>query len=154
MSSREEAHHMLTDAGPSIVVGTRTRGTRVSSSLSKSLRLSFPQYGFKAGRSDEAFPTYRLAIVLRALGFPRESLLGVRGKGWGAPPGERSAALPQGPSLRSGLCWPSPSSLNRPHPPQLRAPLDFAAVRFIRDAFAVPIPPCLARRPQLVLSFP
>ena len=78
---------MLTDAGPSIVVGTRTRGTRVSSSLSKSLRLSFPQYGFKAGRSDEAFPTYRLAIVLRALGFPRESLLGVRGKGLGSTSG-------------------------------------------------------------------
>src|SRR5258708_25772478 len=28
-----------------------------------------------------------------------------------------SAALPQGPSLRSGLCCPGPSSLNRPHPP-------------------------------------
>ena len=27
------------------------------------------------------------------------------------------SALPQGPSLRSGLCCPSPSSLNRPYPP-------------------------------------
>src|SRR5262249_62309545 len=54
--------------------------------------------------------------------------------------------------LRSGLCCPSPSSLNRPHPPQLRAHLDFAAVRLIRDAFAVHVPPCLGD-PQLVLSF-
>jgi hypothetical protein len=30
------------------------------------------------------------------------------------------AALPQGPSLRSGLFCPGPSSLNRPHPPQLQ----------------------------------
>ena len=29
--------------------------------------------------------------------------------------------------------------LNRPHPPQLRAHPDFAALRFIRDAFAVHI---------------
>jgi hypothetical protein len=29
-----------------------------------------------------------------------------------APPCERSAALPQGPSLRSGLCCPRPSSLS------------------------------------------
>src|SRR6476646_2242873 len=29
----------------------------------------------------------------------------------------RSAALPRGPSLRSGLCCPGPSTLNRPHPP-------------------------------------
>ena len=52
-------------------------------------------------------------------------------------------ALPQGPSLRSGLCCPSPSSLNRPHPPHSRAHHDFAARRFIRDAFAVLSP----RRP-------
>ena len=39
----------------------------------------FPRYGFKAGISDEAFPTDRFAIVLRALGFHRESLLNVRG---------------------------------------------------------------------------
>src|SRR5215467_4508384 len=35
----------------------------------------FPQYGFKAGISDEAFPTHRFAIVLRALCFHRDSLL-------------------------------------------------------------------------------
>ena len=52
-------------------------------------------------------------------------------------------ALPQGPSLRSGLCCPSPSLLNRPHPPHSRAHRDFAARRFIRDVFAVLLP----RRP-------
>ena len=36
-----------------------------------------------------------------------------------------SAALPQGPSLRSGLCCPGPSSLNRPHAPHSQAHLDF-----------------------------
>jgi hypothetical protein len=46
-------------------------------------------------------------------------------------------ALPQGPSLRSGLCCPKPSSLNRPHPPRSRAHRDFTAWRLIRNAFAV-----------------
>jgi hypothetical protein len=50
--------------------------------------------------------------------------------GWGNPP-------PQGPSLRSGLCCPGPSSLNRPHPPHSQAHRDFPAERLIRDAFAV-----------------
>ena len=54
-----------------------------------------------------------------------------------------TAALPQGPSVRSGLCGPSPSTLTRPHPPHSRAHRDFAAQRFMRDAFAVPWP----RRP-------
>ena len=39
-----------------------------------------------------------------------------------------SAALPQGPSLRSGLCCPGPSSLNRPHPPHSRAHPDFTVL--------------------------
>jgi hypothetical protein len=47
------------------------------------------------------------------------------------------AALPQGPSLRSGLCCPDPSTLNRPHPPRLQAHSDFAVSRFIRNAIAV-----------------
>ena len=50
--------------------------------------------------------------------------------GWGNPP-------PQGPSLRSGLCCPGLSSLNRPHPPHSQAHRDFTAGRLIRDAFAV-----------------
>jgi hypothetical protein len=55
-----------------------------------------------------------------------------------APPCERFSALPQGPSLRSGLCCPGPSSLNWPHAPHSPAHPDFAARRFIQDAFAVP----------------
>ncbi len=55
------------------------------------------------------------------------------------PPCERFSALPQGPSLRTGLFCPGPSSLNRPHPPHSQAHPDFAALRFIRGALAVPI---------------
>jgi hypothetical protein len=62
-------------------------------------------------------------------------------------------ALPQGPTLRSGLCCPGPSSLNRPHPPHSRAHPDFTVSRLIRDAFAVPIGMGLGD-PRLVLSFP
>ena len=50
-----------------------------------------------------------------------------------------SAALPQGPSLRSGFFCPDPSTLNRPHPPHSRAHLDFTVSRLIPDALAVPI---------------
>jgi hypothetical protein len=46
-------------------------------------------------------------------------------------------ALLQGPSLRSRLCCPGPSSLNRPHPPLSQAHRNFAAQRFICGAFAV-----------------
>ena len=67
------------------------------------------------------------------------SLLSVRDDGaHPAPPCERYSALPQGPSLRSGLCCPGPSSLNWPHAPHSQAHPDFAAARFIRDIFAVP----------------
>ncbi len=46
--------------------------------------------------------------------------------------------LPQGPSLRSGLFCPGPSSLIRPHPPHSQAHHDFIAVRLIRGVFAGP----------------
>src|ERR1700730_3000901 len=58
-----------------------------------------------------------------------------------------SAALPQGPSLRSGLCCPGPSSLIWSHAPHLQAQLDFTAMRLIRAAFAVP-PISAPRRPR------
>jgi len=63
--------------------------------------------------------------------------------GGGYPP-------PQGSSLWSELCCLEPSSLNRPHPPHLRAHRNFTAWRFICDAFAV-----RERRgdPQVVPSF-
>ena len=50
------------------------------------------------------------------------------------------AALPQGPSLRSGLCCPSPSSLNRPHAPHSPTRRNFPAMRVICAAFAVLAP--------------
>jgi hypothetical protein len=49
----------------------------------------------------------------------------------------RILRLPQGSSLRFGLCCPDPSTLNRPHPPHSQAHRDFTARRLIRDAFAV-----------------
>ena len=48
-----------------------------------------------------------------------------------------SAALPQGSSLRSGLCCPGPSSLNCPPAPHSRALPVFAALRLIRVVIAV-----------------
>jgi len=48
-----------------------------------------------------------------------------------------SVALPQGPSLQSGLCCPGPSSLNWPHPAHSQAHRNFTGLRFICDAFAV-----------------
>ena len=47
------------------------------------------------------------------------------------------AALPQGPSLRSGLCCPDPSTLIRPHPPHSQAQCDFTALQLIRPVLAV-----------------
>jgi hypothetical protein len=47
-------------------------------------------------------------------------------------------ALPQGPSLRAGLCCPGPSSLRRPHPPHSPARPNFPARQVICGAFAVP----------------
>src|ERR1700680_2344972 len=50
------------------------------------------------------------------------SLLCVRGDALGCTSVRAvSTALPQGPSLPSGLCCPGPSSLSRPHPPHSRA---------------------------------
>src|SRR5262245_56830775 len=62
-------------------------------------------------------------------------------------------ALPQGSSLRTGLCSPGPSTLNRPHPPQFRSHPNCAALRLIRDAFAVHVPSMPRCDPRLVLSF-
>ena len=45
--------------------------------------------------------------------------------------------LPQGPSLRSRLYCPGPSSLSRPHAPHSQAHRNFTAQRFICGAFAV-----------------
>ena len=42
------------------------------------------------------------------------------------------AALPQGPSLRSGLCCPGPSSLMRPHAPHSPAHFDFTETAYTK----------------------
>ena len=121
----------------------------------------FPQYGFKAGLSEGAFPARRpivaplwFASLLRASRFQTcSSPLSVGAVvRLGAAIPATTVALPQGSSLRSGLFCPGPSTLNRPHPPQWRAHLDFAALRFIRNALAVHVPLCLGD-PPLVLSF-
>jgi hypothetical protein len=114
--------------------------------------VSFPQYGWKAGLSGSALA--HAAQVKPAPGIPCASrrfasaLRALRGHTWcpalcqngglgGALPFEEMPPLPQRSSLRSGFCCPSPSPLNRPHPPRSWAHPDFTALRFIRDAFAV-----------------
>jgi len=130
-----------------------------SSSL-KFRSAGFPRYGFKAGISDKAFP---FGVSRTPVGLPLSfvlpaSLVGIpvlcRGTLCaGTPPFERPLPLyPKGPSLRSGLCCPGPSTLNRPHPSHSRAHPDFTAWRLIRDVFAVHIRICLSD-PRLVLSF-
>jgi hypothetical protein len=105
-----------------------------SSSL-KFRTAGFPRYGFKAGISDKAFP---FGVVLTSIGWPLSfvlpaSLVGIPvlcredAARWSTSVRAASAALPQGPSLRSGLCCPGPSTLNRPHPPHSQAHPDFTA---------------------------
>src|SRR5258708_31723549 len=114
----------------------------------------FPRYGFKAGNFKRGLPNTWFAIALRALCFHRDSLRCVKDDALvNTSVRADAAALPQGPSLRSGLFCPGPSSLIRPHPPHSRAHPDFTAWRLIRDAFAVHIRICLGD-PRLVLSFP
>jgi hypothetical protein len=98
----------------------------------------FPQYGFKAGWSDKAFPcdaalaSDGLPFVLRAPPLP---------------------LYPRGPRSRPGFSVPLHPHL-RPHPPRSQAHPDFTAQRLIRNAFAALTAP---RRPPsgstLSLSF-
>ena len=108
--------------------------------------------GWKVGFSDSAFPgvaqikpapgilcaSNRFASALRALCCHILRPAQCRDTGLSdAPPFEEISPLPQRSSLRSGFYCPSPSTLNRPHPPHSRAHPDFSALRLIRDAFAV-----------------
>ena len=106
----------------------------------------FPQYGFKGGLSEGAFPTVthknpvRVVCILPAcLPLPavRNSALCRRRCALKHRHASGFTALPQGSSLRSGLYCPGPSSLNRPHPPHSWAQRAFAALQLIRPAFAV-----------------
>src|SRR5262252_2240028 len=102
--------------------------------------VGFPQSGFKAGISAAAFPVPWFAIALRALCCHRFTPALCQGRcAYKHLRASGSTALPQGPSLRSGLCCPGPSSLTWPHPPHSRAHLGFTDSRLIPDAFAVPI---------------
>jgi hypothetical protein len=80
-------------------------------------------------------PSYQLVVALRASAFDPPKVGSV--DAITAPPCGGLCHLPQGPSLRIGLCYPGPSSLSRPHPPRSQAHRDFAARRLIRGAFAV-----------------
>ena len=112
----------------------------------------FPQYGSKAGLSDGAFP-YSVPVkpapgvpsascglhpsfVLSAA-FPVIPLRVGQVARWSTAIRAAYAALPQGPSLRSGLCCPGPSPLHRPHPSHSQARRNFPAMPVICDAFAV-----------------
>ena len=139
--------------------GLRMMPTSPSSPL-KFRTAGFPRYGFKAGLSGGAFPrdvhVSRRMVCVHPACPPLANTESPFCAGGVARVNTAMravcTALPQGPSLRSGFCCPGPSSLTRPHPPHLRAHHDFAARRFIRDAFAVLLP----RRPTSgsVLSLP
>ncbi len=113
--------------------------------------LGFPQYGWKAGLSDGAFPDRRSVKSAPGIPEPTASLrppfvrlvakpgtpalcragdsIAHRRGGWGCPP-------PQGPSLGSGFCCPRASSLIGPIRPTRRH-IAISPSRLIRDAFAV-----------------
>ena len=115
----------------------------------------FPQYGSKAGLSDRAFPdrtSVKLAPSMPVAwsGLPPSFVLFRGSMGQSVlsrrPPARSNTAmratyvaLLQGPSLRSRLCCPGPSTLNRPHPPHSRAHPHFTDLRLIGNACAVPI---------------
>ena len=127
------------------LIGLRMMPTFPSSPL-RFRTVGFPQYGSKAGLSGGTFPSSAphdraSPVCLRpscrrqehlVLALSRGVLLGQRHRR-----ASGSAALPQGPSLRSGLCCPSPSSLNRPHAPHSQTRRNFPALRVIYGAFAV-----------------
>jgi hypothetical protein len=108
----------------------------------------FPRYGSKAGLSvgacpgeaDRSTPHHSLRptfasprVVRLAFALSRSTTLTERRRR-----ASGLTALPQGPSLRSGLCCPGPSSLMRPHPPHSPARHNFPARQVICGAFAVP----------------
>jgi hypothetical protein len=124
--------------------GLRMMPTFPSSPL-KFRTAGFPQYGFKAGYqkvpSREWRPRFapsRFASLPRSAAFSLScSALCRRGCAFRTATRAADPALPQGSSLRTGLCCPHPSSLNRPHPPHSWAQHAFAALQLIRPAFAV-----------------
>ena len=93
-------------------------------SWSRFRTVGFPQYGFKAGLSDRAFP---FDATLASVGLPLSFVLPATRVGSPFCAGGRCAlehlrssgpaALPQGPSLQTGFFCPGPSSLTAPSAP-------------------------------------
>ena len=124
--------------------GLRMMPTSPSSPL-KFRTAGFPRYGFKAGLSGGACP--RGVHVSRRLVCVHPSCPPLANRESPFCAGEVArmstavrafTALPQGPSLRSRLCCPGPSSLIRPHPSPSQAHRDFTTWWLIRVALAVP----------------
>ena len=128
----------------SLVGCSRMMPTSPSSPL-KFRTAGFPQYGFKAGISSSAFPrgvhVSRRLVCIHPSCSPLANAQSPFCAGGVARTSTAmraaSTALPQGPSLRAGLCCLGPSSLIRPHPSHSQAHPDFTAERLIRDVFAV-----------------
>jgi hypothetical protein len=128
------------------LIGLRMMPTFPSSPL-RFRTAGFPRYGSKAGLSVGACPgeadqstphpslrpTFASRTVRMAFALSRSAELPERRRRASGP-----TALPQGPSLRAGLCCPGPLSLRRPHPPHSPARPNFPARQVICGAFAVP----------------
>jgi hypothetical protein len=128
------------------LIGLRMMPTFPSSPL-RFRTAGFPRYGSKAGISVGACPGEADRSTLRRGLHPTFASPAVRmafAQSRSATRAQRRhrtsglSALPQGPSLRSGLCCPGPSSLMRPHPPHSPARYNFPALQVICSAFAVP----------------
>jgi hypothetical protein len=97
----------------------------------------FPRYGFKAGYQTTPSPTHRFAIVLRALCFHQNSLLGVRDDALMSTSARANFRSTPGALAPVRVILSQSIVTYRPHPPHSQAHPDFAAVRLIRDALAV-----------------
>ena len=100
----------------------------------------FPRYGLKAGYRARPSPLPGLPssfVLAAAIAIP----CSVSGAVWSTQHLHASGfpLYPRGPRSGPGYVCPGPSPLNRPHAPHSPAHPDFAALRFIRDALAVPI---------------
>ena len=103
----------------------------------------FPQYGFKAGRSDRAFPfdasSRRTVCHCPSCSpLPSSDPRSVPGDvaRWSTSVRAAAAALPQGPSLQIALFCPAPSSLAAPSAPLTSASRDLAVFAFLPLPFA------------------
>jgi hypothetical protein len=128
------------------LIGLRMMPTFPSSPL-RFRTAGFPRYGSKAGLSVGAFPGGADRSAPRrglhpTFASPAMRIVLARSRGATRVARRRRAsgfsALPQGPSLRPGLCCPGPSTLMRPHPPHSPARHNFPARQVICGACAVP----------------